>query len=71
MDPDGRFVAASGLGTSQSVAGRRFSGNCSSGVIFNSSVIFYMMIKRVVSKYELGEVIGRGAYSEVYRARNI
>ena len=28
-------------------------------------------MRRIVSKYELGEFLGRGAYSEVFKARHL
>lgn len=28
-------------------------------------------MKRIVSRYELGDMLGRGAYSEVFKARHL
>jgi serine/threonine protein kinase len=28
-------------------------------------------MRRIVSKYELGDLLGRGAYSEVFQARHL
>jgi len=30
-----------------------------------------VQVRRIVSKYELGELIGKGAYSEVFKARHL
>lgn len=30
-----------------------------------------MQMRRIVSKYELGDLLGRGSYSEVFQARHL
>jgi serine/threonine protein kinase len=37
----------------------------------NRSRIGEMQMRRVVSRYELGDLLGKGAYSEVFKARHI
>jgi len=37
----------------------------------NRSRMADMQMKRIVSRYELGDLLGRGAYSEVFKARHL
>lgn len=37
----------------------------------NRSRMTDMQMKRIVSRYELGDMLGRGAYSEVFKARHL
>jgi serine/threonine protein kinase len=37
----------------------------------NRSRLGEMQMRRIVSKYELGDMLGRGAYSEVFLARHL
>lgn len=37
----------------------------------NRSRIGEMQMRRIVSRYELGDLLGRGAYSEVFKARHL
>lgn len=37
----------------------------------NRSRIGEMQMRRIVSRYELGDLLGQGSYSEVFKARHL
>ena len=37
----------------------------------NRSKVTDMQMRRIVSKYELGDLLGKGAFSEVFKARHL
>ena len=37
----------------------------------NRSRVGEMQMRRIVSRYELGDFLGKGAYSEVFKARHL